>query len=431
MRRTTKLTQRGEGEGGGGGGGPPVGMKGGRLATMRTMTRRAMAFSGTRRGGADEAGPRVSAGDLALAAAANVAVAYVNPASVAEKAAAASASASGQHGSVSAHETVGAAAEGKASITNDGKVLLGEATIRNTRALLDRKANAMASILGSGDNVQSYTAQIFAAGALKFLEATKTIPPQMLSDFEVFVLPIISTNCDQEIERLHKPWSAVDRDTLFLGAVGLFVSTLREVIQSEGATGSAVCRHKIFGGTAQSIRPLLTKFLKDSNSITGDKIDTSLLDWLRIISGYGNDEFLRVTKNAKAVATKDLAFWSITQYQMELKEAKDRGHDLQHARFEDFKIPEDFIKFLLVELKTVEQWIRLFQICYPHLKTDQQFPRDAENVFLPHDREKYYKLILQLCLSHDMKADKGASLNLSKSSTALLSEIAFRYRMKV
>ncbi|KAJ3226408.1 60S ribosomal protein L43 [Chytriomyces hyalinus] len=363
--------------------------------------------------------------DAALSHAANCAVSHINP-----SAAPAAQPAFAPH-SHAGSDAPRAADSGVASIEG-GRVLLGEKTIEKFKDRVNRKVEALATIPpGSGEEAQSYKVGVFVTAGRRFLQQTAAIKASLLVDLETSVLTLIGNFCDQEAGKVCKErgFTLDQRDVLFLAAVELFVATLKEVIQGEPNTGSAVCRHKIFSGTADSLRPFLTRYLKNNAAISGDKADGSLLEWLRVISNYSNDDFLRVSRNAKAVATKDLAFFAMTEYQKELEKTVTRGYDLETAPFEDFKSPDDCLNFVRGEVKTINQWISLFKLFYPNLKTDHQFPPDAISILIPKDRAQYYREILSLCVLHDFKADRENSMDLSKTSIALLSELAFRWRL--
>ncbi|KAJ3414976.1 hypothetical protein HDV05_005807 [Chytridiales sp. JEL 0842] len=291
-------------------------------------------------------------------------------------------------------------------------IILGTNTIGNLRSRLKTKADLLT-------HVQKPKDSCFVKSAHKFLSQTASLRPNQLSDFQNLVT-LIGSYTVQEVKQLS--FAPQEADHTFLGAVEFYVNTVREVVSQE-PNSRAILSHKLLVNR-DAVQPLLSKFLNTTRTITGDA-NTKLAEWLRVVFEIKPEVHQFSIQHIKSKCNERVAFSELDDYIRQLESG-----NVPTATVQDFLSLESFQEWRTKELAIMQGFKRVYLLRNPHLR-----PLDEpSHVFLPPQRQNYFRIILGLCLEHDMatsmvNADANDFMELSKLSKSLLNECALRWRI--
>ncbi|KAJ3332067.1 hypothetical protein HDU76_001402 [Blyttiomyces sp. JEL0837] len=245
--------------------------------------------------------------------------------------------------------------------------------------------------------------QTFSNASIRFLEQTSSFKPGQLSDLEILIT-IIATNCDRETKAQNLP--PEEADTLFLQVIDLFINTMKEVI-SRGPNARTILEQKLFK-SQESLKSHLSKFLVSTKGIQGNE-STSLADWLRIVFQLKPETHNAAVIQVKGSANDRVALGELDRYIRQLE-----AGNVPTAPIQDFPSREQYEAWRQRELAIMNGFKRAILLAHPHVRP-------------------YYKIILNMCLQHDMTSshedNKNGEMELSKTSKAVLNECATRWQL--
>ncbi|KAI9097090.1 hypothetical protein DFS34DRAFT_134893 [Phlyctochytrium arcticum] len=241
----------------------------------------------------------------------------------------------------------------------------------------------------------------------------------LLTDLRDLIL-CIGAYIDKE---LPKELTPEEHDKFLLLTAELFLAIVREAIQKAEVRNSVL--HAPLLKDQDQLKVVLRSFMKYV-PISGDSIDSSLADWLNVVFEMKKDEHRAHVVDARKSCTDKTTF-------VELKTLLDLmvKDDCPFARPSDFSQRQAYDSWKQREIHLLQVLLQNFHQRYPNSINARSSSSADPSSFLPSDPHAYYRMLLDVCLKHDMQhaSAQDTVISLSKLSVAILSECSFRWRL--
>ncbi|KAI8826699.1 uncharacterized protein EV422DRAFT_7044 [Fimicolochytrium jonesii] len=218
--------------------------------------------------------------------------------------------------------------------------------------------------------------------------------------------------------------SPEDHDNYLLLTSELFLAVLREAIQ-KAEPRSTVMNCPILKDQAQ-LRVVLKSFIKHT-PISGNSLESNLADWARVVFEVTKDEHQRVIADVRRTCNERSTFASLKAHLDSIIKNECPG-----SRPSDFQYREAYEAWKHRETQLLQVILQTFMQRFPNAaKLSTAGGSRVGGGVDPANPRLCYSVLLETCLRHDMQntARDDGSIGLSKSSIALLSECAFRWRL--
>ncbi|KAJ3282535.1 hypothetical protein HK104_010843 [Borealophlyctis nickersoniae] len=296
-------------------------------------------------------------------------------------------------------------AEGTGSTIRDDAVILSPQTLKKFRSIVVELVKRSKLEKNPDHRPKAIAA---AGGRLLDERLQGNFSPALIANVKDLIF-VIGEYIDQELRDL--PPDEHDK-YLFLTA-RVFMTCIRDAIYKAEPT-STVLSHPVLKDEEQ-LKPIFATLIKgDSNA--------SLSNWLRVIFDVRKEDHNLSIAEVRKGCNEKIAFAELKAYVDSIACNQCAG-----SLPSDFQSKEAYETWKHSETKILMGLMKAFAVQFPNA----QAQRTGANVdcFLPPDPRRYYRVLLQTCLKHDIQSSTNGEVALSKLSKSVLSECALRWRL--